>query len=211
MVNTFILSNDPKECATKLDPKRLGKQRVEAYQTINIIESNTTKKGFSNHPLVLMWKDYCNGLKYYCNCMIEEWVKQGYKNTMKLYDNVSVKDLPWWYSNKQVQYSNMASLNRKDPSFYEFKYPDEYNDHGYIWINKLNNDQLEKMKKDEFLELKDICSPIGTGAPAQFRVTKEEALNWFSNKNINPKTNRKIKENSSIYNMYNKAYIFYTK
>ncbi len=94
MVNTFIVSSDPKKCAKALDNKRLGKQRVEAYQIINLLEhKDDTKKGFSNHPATQMWKPYLAGLKYYYNCIVEEWIDRGFNNTMKLYDDVSEDDL----------------------------------------------------------------------------------------------------------------------
>lgn len=37
MVNTFVISSDFDECARYLDRKRLGKQRVEAYQVLRIL------------------------------------------------------------------------------------------------------------------------------------------------------------------------------
>ena len=41
-----------------LDYKRLGKQRVEAKQILNILLGETTKTGWRNHPSVLMWYGY---------------------------------------------------------------------------------------------------------------------------------------------------------
>lgn len=59
-----------------------------------------------------------NALKYYCNCIINECVKRWYNNTTKKFENVSKNDLPLWYTNKQVQYSHMSSLHRKNPEHY---------------------------------------------------------------------------------------------
>jgi hypothetical protein len=39
MVNTFLVDEDFRESAKKLDNRRLGKQRVEAYQILNLIEN----------------------------------------------------------------------------------------------------------------------------------------------------------------------------
>ncbi len=115
MVVTFCVADCPKECAKALDNRRLGKQRVEAMQIINLLESDK-KKGFKHHPASLMWKDHINGLKYYCNCIIEEWISRGFKNTMDLYDisylddtstNTNVKD------NTPEKKDNTAT-NKKD-------------------------------------------------------------------------------------------------
>lgn len=53
MVNTFL----PYACFVKsakaLDYKRLGKQRVEAFQIINILDNKTAKKGINFRCLVM--------------------------------------------------------------------------------------------------------------------------------------------------------------
>ena len=205
MVNTFITSNNFKKCAKNLDNKRLGKQRVEAKQIIEILEhfdenGEFPKKGFSNHPILKMWKNYTNFLKYYCNCMIEEWIFRGYKNTMKIYEIPNEMKKPWWYSFKPLQYSHKASLIRKDEDYYDFfknSFDHElYLKHGYLWI-----------KSDEIIEHFDISllSPIGTGAPANYHVKEEEVLKWLENIGINPKTGRSIKNGGPTYTLYLKA------
>ena len=71
-MQTFLPYSCFKKTATVLDYKRLGKQRVEARQIMDIIENKMTKKGvpykrFINHPVVLMWTDYLPCLKKYSN------------------------------------------------------------------------------------------------------------------------------------------------
>ena len=39
MVNTFLVHGDFRESAKRLDNRRLGKQRVEAYQILNLVEN----------------------------------------------------------------------------------------------------------------------------------------------------------------------------
>jgi hypothetical protein len=65
--------------------KRLGKQRVEAKQLLNILLGETDKKGWTKHPCTLMWKGHEETLKYYHDIMICEWMSRGYNNTMPLY------------------------------------------------------------------------------------------------------------------------------
>jgi len=48
MVNTFLPHADFVKSAESLDNKRLGKQRVEAWQILQALRGNT--KGWVNHP-----------------------------------------------------------------------------------------------------------------------------------------------------------------
>lgn len=138
MVNTFLPYANFSESASALDVKRLGKQRLEAKQIINLLEKTTEKKGYKNHPAVKMWKDNVDALKLYYNIIVKEWIKRGYKNTMQLYelhtdeDNIS---MPWWLNNQDFHYAHQASLLRKNENYYrdKFNLPKEYLEKGYIW------------------------------------------------------------------------------
>lgn len=212
MVNTFILTNSPKKCVVLLDYRRLGKQRIEAKQIIDVIEKGNG--GWSNHPVTKMWKDNIIGLKYYFNCCVDEWISRGYKNTMEKYEIEFTEEsdiLPWFYYNKQTQESFKASLLRKDTKYYTDKISceEEYLKHGYIWIGKLTNEQIEKMKKGDVLPLDEICEKFGSGTPPQYRISKELCEKWQKNKNINPITGRSIKNSGTLYKDYEKASKFY--
>ena len=219
MVNTFILSNSPRTCVTLLDYRRLGKQRVEAKQIIDTIENKTD--GWKNHPVSKMWKDHVIGLKYYFNCCVDEWVNRGYKNTMIKYDLSDyllpdgsydeLKLLPWFYYNKQIQESFKASLYRKEPDFYKdiISHDSPYVFHGYIWLSKLSDKQIEDMKHNIELSLPDICEKFGSGTPPQYRLSKELCMKWVLDKNTNPITNRIIKSSGSVYKDFEKASSFY--
>ena len=78
-MQTFLPYSDFRKSLESLDNKRLGKQRVEAYQIISAITGRTRKdgkpyKGWLNHPCSVMWKDYVNALKQYYNDCIDVWV-----------------------------------------------------------------------------------------------------------------------------------------
>ena len=66
-----------------LDYRRLGKQRVEAMQILNVLLGRTKTKGWVNHPATKMWKGYENALKQYLNKCIDHWIARGYNNNMK--------------------------------------------------------------------------------------------------------------------------------
>lgn len=153
MVNTFLPYGDYKKIAKVLDNKRLGKQRVEAYQIINILDNkNPNSKGWRHHPIVLQWKGYSTALKLYFNTMVDEWIKRGYTNTMVKYE---IKDpakvqIPWFVTCKVLNLSHQASLLRKEPAYYK-KYfksvPCEYLLRSYVWIPQLNEEQIAILKK----------------------------------------------------------------
>lgn len=128
MVNTFVPYWNMRKIAKTLDYKRLGKQRVEGYQIWRTLKGVT--HGWKNHPAVLSWKGYEDALALYTNTMIREWIRRGYKNTMKFLVHPKKVVLPWWWGWEPVRLSHMSNLKRKDPEYYSF---DIRNDYDYIW------------------------------------------------------------------------------
>jgi hypothetical protein len=169
MVNTFIPYSSFKKCAKVLDNKRLGKQRVEAKQILNIIEKlkthdpSTKYLAWSNHPVVLMWKDHIPALKMYYNTIVQEWIERGFRNTMKFYRLPHKIDIPWFMHNEQVLLSFRAALLRKNHAHYSkffINVPPEYMKRSYVWITMLSCAQIVEMKKGKILRVKDICKKI---------------------------------------------------
>jgi len=145
MVNTFVVSTDLRICVKSLDYRRLGKQRVEAYQIWKILmklpnKNGSTSTAWRNHPAVKMWEGYTCFLAKYCNACIDEWITRGYKNTMEKLPHCSSPCPPWWWGREDVIKSHQASLNRKNPSFYSFEVSqDEYPK--YVWPTRLITSQ----------------------------------------------------------------------
>lgn len=129
-MQTFMPYTDFQEVARCLDNRRLGKQRIEAYQIITTIETNA--KAWSNHPAVNMWRGYTGALRLYHDVMITEWIARGFKNTMRLYGTKRALTPPW-LERVDVIESHRAALYRKDPVHYiGFKeFAERYA--GYIW------------------------------------------------------------------------------
>jgi hypothetical protein len=200
MVITFVVSSVPEDTFRILDSKRLGKQRIEAQTIIKTLEGKIT--GYHDHPIIFMWVGYVDALKYYFNCCVDEWVNRGYKNNLEKYEVKENVTFPFWFSNKQVHESMKASLLRKDGEYYSSKISLEnidYMNYGYIWVCKLTNEQIESMRNGIVLPLESICSDLGAGVPAYFRIPKNMCEEWLKNKNRNPKTGRKIKEGGKMY------------
>ena len=118
-----------------LDYRRLGKQRVEAKQILNVLLDRTTTKGWRNHPIVRMWQGYEPALQLYHNLCINEWINQGYNNNMELENITEPIIYPHWLGNKSFHSSHRANLLRKDYEYYsQFKW-EEDSENPYTWFD----------------------------------------------------------------------------
>ena len=135
IMNTFLPYKSFKKTAKCLDYKRLGKQRIEAFQiiqTIKAIKSNSSY-GWKNHPAVLMWIKYPNSLKQYHNIIINEWINRGYKNNMPFLKIHGKIKHPPWLGNRKFHSYHKANLLRKNFNYYsKFKWK-ETPTKGYYW------------------------------------------------------------------------------
>jgi len=133
-MQTFLPYPNYVRSVQALDNKRLGKQRVEAMQIINILEGQQSR--WKNHPAVKMWVGYTNSLKYYANCCIDEWIKRGFKNTMKKYPVDFQNEDPWWIGDKNFHRAMRARLIEKNEAFYLPKFTSidkGFNEGKYFW------------------------------------------------------------------------------
>lgn len=135
MVNTFLPSPFFHRSAELLDNKRLGKQRVEAWQILQALRGST--KGWVNHPATKMWKDHEKKLCEYGIAICDEWIKRGFKDTMRekfiaLYSELPDCDDPNWLGEMNFHRSHQSNLKRKDPDHYNFNVPDNL---PYLWAD----------------------------------------------------------------------------
>lgn len=134
----FMPYADPFKTAKCLDNRRLGKQRIEALQ---IIQVNIKKqvwaipRSIKNHPVTKMWKGYESYLFFYVECMMLEWeLERDFNNDAcgKVFDNLALSlDFRKAYRmdhglpkkiNVDFIKSHRALLYKKDPDYYsEFK------------------------------------------------------------------------------------------
>ena len=132
-MQTFLPYPDFKKTFECLDYRRLGKQRVETYQILNVLLERTNTKGWRNHPAIKMWRGYENALKLYLNMCIDEWIARGYNNNMK-YEQISgVVEFPPWMGDHRFHTSHQSNLVRKLPEHYRQYFPDIQNNIPYIW------------------------------------------------------------------------------
>lgn len=119
-MQTFLPYPDFAESARCLDNRRLGKQRVEAYQILRALErfDDPQRPGWRNHPAVLMWRGYEDALRLYMNATITEWTGRGFRNTMALASMAGTPAAPPWLGDPAFHAAHRANLLRKDPAHY---------------------------------------------------------------------------------------------
>jgi len=121
-MQTFLPYPDFEESAKCLDYRRLGKQRVEAWQ----IYLALTKPGYGwqSHPAVRMWSGYESILLEYGIEICREWQRRGFKDSLleRFLKEWGKKDFqfeyPFWMGNKKFHASHRSNLLRKDPVYY---------------------------------------------------------------------------------------------
>lgn len=148
-----------------LDDKRLGKQRVEAYQILRTLLNET--QGWKNHPAIKMWYGYEPSLVIYTLVICAEWSGRGYQDTVAgkvcdlagplfngedaIYDPMTnelvqcdgtlerVPDIwhPLWLRNPYVAISHRSNLAHKDPNHYGRYWPELVDEPklDYVWNN----------------------------------------------------------------------------
>ena len=129
-MQTFLPYPDFKKSLQALDYRRLGKQRVEAYQIIRAIKYGG---GWRNHPAVKMWRGHVNALKLYYNLSLDEWVKRGYRNNMQKMIIRGKITYPQWFGRNCFHASHRSNLLRKDLNLYGQYNWSEPPDLPYLW------------------------------------------------------------------------------
>ena len=144
-MQTFLPYPSFIKSAKCLDYRRLGKQRLEAWQIYLALTKENY--GWKNHPIVKMWKGYKAYLLIYGIIICQEWRNRGYKDTMliKFLDEIiklkgKVKHFykPKWLGNRKFHASHKSNLLRKDKKYYSkfgWKIKDNLK---YVWIIKEN-------------------------------------------------------------------------
>ena len=132
-MQTFLPYKNFKKSVKCLDWRRLGKQRVEAYQILNVLLGRTKTKGWINHPATKMWNGYENCLKSYLNICIDEWKRRGYNNNMA-YEKIDGDIIsPPCLGSKKFNDSHKSNLLRKLPEHYGRHFKNISDDLPYIW------------------------------------------------------------------------------
>ena len=141
-MQTFLPYKSFKKSAQVLDNKRLGKQRVEAMQILNLLMSGDETAAWRNHPAVLQWKGHEGALFRYLRIVCKEWLHRGFNGDKMILnceqidldhgDKLKNKKKPKWL-NKALTDSHRSRLLQKDKKHYsQFKWKVPL-DLEYVW------------------------------------------------------------------------------
>lgn len=125
-MQTFMTHRFNSETAKVLDDKRLGKQRVEAYQILKALRGEYDDTGaWVNHPATVMWRGHIHALAIYGYEMCEEWQLRGYDDSLLTkFAQIANESLnawvtePWWVNNELLHMTHRSNLIRKFPEYY---------------------------------------------------------------------------------------------
>lgn len=176
-MQTFLIDFDLVKTAKILDNKRLGKQRVEAYQILSAITGysldnggtpeirekirNNQKilsKAWTHHPATLMWKDSVHLLRMYYNIMIQEWIDRGFNNTMQFAKVNHIKMIrPRWMYSDLIYETHKSNLLRKDYNYYSSYFLTK-SDLPYYWpkIYDKNVKEVISISPEEWKKINNI-------------------------------------------------------
>lgn len=138
-MQTFMTHNNYVDTAKALDNKRLGKQRVEAYQILKALRGDYNDTGaWVNHPATVMWRGHEYDLALYGLTMSIEWYERGnqdsmmdiFSSFMDKHESDNTDSYPWWVNNELLNLTHQSNLVRKDASLYTFDVPDNI---PYVW------------------------------------------------------------------------------
>ncbi|SFO66381.1 MULTISPECIES: MSMEG_6728 family protein [Actinomadura] len=148
-MQTFLPYADFTATADVLDPRRLGKQRVETIQVLRAL--TVPGYGWRHHPAARMWTGYEEALVRYGLEICDRWCGLGHGDTCAgtlvadLSERTGVRrprdqdglavagDLPPWLGDPAFHRSHRSALVRKDPVFYRSRFPDVPDDLPYVW------------------------------------------------------------------------------
>jgi hypothetical protein len=148
-MQTFLPYPDFDASAAALDPRRLGKQRVETLQVLRGL--TVAGYGWRHHPAVRMWTGYEEALVRYGLEMCGVWTAGGRADTCAASlmtdfagqgDGSDIRtqqelreagELPPWLGDPAFHLSHRSALVRKDPEFYTPLFPDAPDDLPYVW------------------------------------------------------------------------------
>ena len=141
-MQTFLPYADFEASLACLDYKRLGKQRVEVLQIL--------KGQWIHHPATKMWRGYENSLCIYGVLACEEYIRRGYKDTVKesilaIYDKTknNLHPMPPWFGHSEFHVSHQSNLKRKYPDYYPFDVSDNI---PYCWPTLINGKWILRFK-----------------------------------------------------------------
>lgn len=132
-MQTFLPFADFEKTAACLDYRRLGKQRVEAFQILETLAG--VSDGWACHPIVRMWQGYEAALVDYYATICREWLSRGYRQIkLPVLVPQGEYEKPFWLGYEPFHASHRSNLLRKNPEYYGIFDWTESDDLPYLWL-----------------------------------------------------------------------------
>lgn len=135
-MQTFLPYKDFTKSAKCLDYRRLGKQRVECKQIVNVLMGRTS--AWQNHPAVKMWRGHVPALARYGALVCLEWKSRGYQDSLFPFFvehtcDESLVVYPSWLGDTLFHLSHQSNLLRKDFVHYSQFFVGVDSSLEYVW------------------------------------------------------------------------------
>jgi hypothetical protein len=143
-VQTFLPYPSFERSARVLDPRRLGKQRVEAFQCLRAL--HVPGYGWRHHPAVRMWRGHDEALAAYGLAVCGVWTRAGHADTVagKIAAELGRQPrrqpelrglglLPRWLGRRAFHRAHRSALVARNPAWYRRFFPDVPDDLPYVW------------------------------------------------------------------------------
>lgn len=143
-MQTFLPYASFERSARVLDPRRLGKQRVEALQILRALR--VPGYGWRHHPAVRMWRGCDEALAAYGLAVCGAWARAGCADTVagKLVAELGHEPrrqaelrrlglLPRWLGRRAFHLAHRSALIAKDPGWYRPRFPGVPEGLPYVW------------------------------------------------------------------------------
>ena len=142
-MQTFLPYPSFAQSAHCLDNRRLGKQRIEAFQILHALTEE--HYGWKNHPAVIMWTGARRALVDYNIEICKEWLARGFVDTvaekLRIYriahNDFEGEETAEWLGNEKFHASHRSNLLRKNPSHYKQFGWMEKDDLPYFWPGRI--------------------------------------------------------------------------
>lgn len=146
-MQTFLPFASFRRSAEVLDPRRLGKQRVEVLQILRALLFEDY--GWQSHPVVCMWRGHGEALIRYGLEVVDVWLQRGFSDSVRpqLLEFLPRSAgpprtqaeleregaLPPWLGWEALHQPHRSQLIRKDPATYRPIFPSDPDDLPYAW------------------------------------------------------------------------------